>query len=116
MSLFTIVEDSHVHLHSGGLYKQTELYEKDGIMYAKWGAGFIGLRHGGVTTISKVRWDSIITVREWKIIKLGRMELIPLPKKKTNDDHQQVGIIEPISDKGHAPIKASSSRRKPRAK
>lgn len=117
MALFNIVADSHVILRSSGIWKQTELYERDGILYAKHGSGFIGLRTVGNTTLPKVQWEAIHSPREWKVILLGRLELIPLPPKKApKNDHQSDSSTSKSPDQGNAPIKASSPRRKPRAK
>lgn len=52
--LFTIVDDAHVILRSKGVYRQAKIYERDGVLYAGWGSGFIGLRKGNSTTLPNV--------------------------------------------------------------
>ena len=58
--LFTIIPDAQVVLRSKGIFKQAALYSREGRLYAKWGSGFIGLRHtGSGTTVPHVLWEHI---------------------------------------------------------
>lgn len=62
MDLFKRVPDGHCILSSNGVYKQCDLYEYNGHIYAKLGAGFIGLRESNgsrYTTLAKTFWLDI---------------------------------------------------------
>ena len=42
---------------SNGVYKQVDVYEREGLLYAKEGSGFVQLIYDGSTTKSKTRLD-----------------------------------------------------------
>ena len=59
MALFKIVENSKVVLKRKGTYMQVDTYERDGVLFARVGAGFVGLRPRGGTTSPDLLWDEI---------------------------------------------------------
>ena len=113
--LFHIVEDSYVVLRSKGIWKQTELHSRNEELYAKHGSGFIGLRDGGTTTIPNVSWETIDSKRDWNVIKMGRLQLLPL-KVKTNDSDQPGTPAGKSTDRCNAESEGKPQRRKPRTK
>lgn len=55
--LFHQIPDGVAILQSGGVYKQVDLYERAGYIYAKWGSGFVGLRSSSKgTSHPRVLW------------------------------------------------------------
>jgi hypothetical protein len=54
---FTIIDDAFVILRSRGVYKQAKAYERDGKIYAGFGAGFIQISKTGSTSVPNVRVD-----------------------------------------------------------
>ncbi|QJD54374.1 hypothetical protein [Aminobacter phage Erebus] len=73
MSLFTIIPDAIAILNAKGVFKQTEVYVREGVLYAKWSSGFIGLRHyDNGTTIPNVKWEHLEGV-EYEYSVLGKM-------------------------------------------
>lgn len=56
MTYFTIITGASALVHSGGVYRQTDLYARGKAIYAKYGAGFIKIGIGGATSAPKVRW------------------------------------------------------------
>jgi hypothetical protein len=109
--LFHIVEDSQVILRSKGVWKQATLYHRNEELYAKHGSGFIGLRNGRGTTLSNVSWEAIDSKREWTVIKMGRLELVPI-KEKTNDSSEQGNPSGDVPDQTNADKKSEPQRRK----
>lgn len=71
--LFHKIEHAFVVVQQGGVYKQCDVYVRKNELYAKWGAGYIGLRTHG-TTIPKAVWDHLEGV-EWDKDPLGRLIL-----------------------------------------
>lgn len=62
MDLFKKVPDAHCIIQVGGLYRQCDIYEYNGHLYAKYTSGFIGLRESGssrFTTLAKTQWLDI---------------------------------------------------------
>jgi hypothetical protein len=59
MELFHIVEDQQVILRANGVYRQAPLYQRAGLLYAKHGSGFIGLRGNNGTTVPNIGWEDI---------------------------------------------------------
>lgn len=57
MTFFTIITGATALIHTGGVYRQTNLYARGQSVYAKYGAGFIKLGIGGATSAPKVRWS-----------------------------------------------------------
>lgn len=56
MDYFTIINGATTLIHSGGVYRQADLYARGEALYAKYGAGYIRLGAGGATSAPKVRW------------------------------------------------------------
>lgn len=57
MNYFHQIEGAHAILRSRGVFKQVDLYVRDGRVFAQWGSGLIGLiayQHG--TTKPDVSW------------------------------------------------------------
>lgn len=74
MDLFKRVADAHCILLAGGTYKQADIYEYGGHLYAKAGSGFIGLREGNGsrhTTLAKTLWLDIDI--EYATVEHGRL-------------------------------------------
>lgn len=59
MDLFTIVEGGKVITTEKGVYRQSDLFERKGQLYAAHRTGFARLLTNGVTTVPHVRWDDI---------------------------------------------------------
>ena len=59
MYLFTVVEGGKVITVEKGVYRQSDLYERAGQLYAQHRTGFARLLTKGVTTVPNVRWDAI---------------------------------------------------------
>ncbi|WP_300440314.1 hypothetical protein [uncultured Mameliella sp.] len=59
MTFFTIITGAVALVHSGGVYRQADLYARGSAVYAKHGAGFIRLSIGGATSAPKIRWAEI---------------------------------------------------------
>lgn len=60
MSYFSIITGASALVHSGGVYRQSDLYARGSAVYAKYGAGFIKLSTGGATSAPKVRWADFV--------------------------------------------------------
>lgn len=57
MSFFKQVEGEAAVLVSDGIYRQVDLYSRDGYLFAKFGAGFVRLKADGSTSKSKLRLE-----------------------------------------------------------
>lgn len=57
MSFFKQVEGEAAVLVESGVYKQVDLYTRDGYLYAKSNGGFVRLMADGSTTKAKQRLD-----------------------------------------------------------
>lgn len=57
MSFFQHVEGEAAILVENGVYRQVDLYQRDGYLYAKVGNGFVRLMADGATTKAKLRLD-----------------------------------------------------------
>lgn len=56
MDYFTQIPGATALIHSGGVYRQADLYARKDAIYAKHGAGYIKLSIGGATSAPKIRW------------------------------------------------------------
>lgn len=56
MHFFTQITGAMALIHSGGVYRQTDLYARADAVYAKYGAGYIRLGIGGATSAPRVKW------------------------------------------------------------
>lgn len=57
MNYFTQIPGASALIHSGGVYRQTDLYARGEAIYAQHGGGFIKLAIGGATSAPKIRWS-----------------------------------------------------------
>lgn len=57
MSFFKHVEGEACVLVENGVYRQCDLYTRDGYLYAKTSGGFVRLYADGATTKAKMRLD-----------------------------------------------------------
>jgi len=74
MELFTIIDDAFAIMHGNGVYKQAKLYRRGKRIYAAHGAGFIGLRTDGATSIPNARWEELSI--EYNVGWLGVLEFV----------------------------------------
>lgn len=72
--LFTIIPQGVAVLNNKGVFKQADLYEREGRVYAAWGSGYIGLRSDKGTTIPNVRCEWFDGVQT-RVTKLGAIVL-----------------------------------------
>ena len=59
MNFFSIIPEGQAIVHQRGVYRQVPIYERDGKVYAKYGAGFVRLIQGGSTSAINIRWAEI---------------------------------------------------------
>lgn len=66
MEFFTAIPEGQAVIYSNGVYRQTSLFMRGDLVYAKYGSGFIRLSQGGSTSHPKFRWADIYTPNgEW---------------------------------------------------
>jgi hypothetical protein len=73
MSFFQQVEGEAAVLVENGVYRQCDLYTRDGYLYAKVGSGFVRLMADGATTKAKLRLDHMSWTGDLKRDPLGRL-------------------------------------------
>lgn len=61
MGLFVESEGDVAILSMGGVYKQVEVYTRDGYLYAKANGGFVRLMADGATSKPNCRLDHLVT-------------------------------------------------------
>ena len=59
MSAFKHIEGEYAIISQGGVYKQVDLYERDGLIYAKAAGGYVQLRYDGSTSKDKLRLQEL---------------------------------------------------------
>lgn len=59
MGFFKHIEGEAAVLVDKGVYRQVDLYERDGVLYAKVGAGFVKLYATGATTKPSTRVETL---------------------------------------------------------
>ncbi|MEM9762128.1 MAG: hypothetical protein AAF968_06415 [Pseudomonadota bacterium] len=59
MDRFHKIEDGAAIIRSKGVFRQVDIYRRGTRIYAKYGAGFVGLMTGGTTTKTDVRWFGV---------------------------------------------------------
>jgi len=59
MDLFSIVEGGKVIISERGIYRQTDLYERSGTLFAAFRGGFVRLLCRENTTAPHVKWSAI---------------------------------------------------------
>lgn len=73
MSFFRQIEGEAAVLVENGVYKQVDLYSRDGALYAKASGGFVKLYADGATTKAKLRLDTLSWDGELYRDALGRL-------------------------------------------
>jgi hypothetical protein len=73
MGLFQQVEGEAAILVHNGVYKQTDLYSRNGYLYAKIGGGFVRLNADASTTKSAMRLDTLTWTGALAKDALGRL-------------------------------------------
>ena len=73
MSGFNKLEGEFAITVSNGVYKQSDVYERNGYLYVKSGSGFVQLNHTGGTSTPKVRLDELNMETPIAMSKLGRL-------------------------------------------
>ena len=73
MSGFNKLEGEFAITVSNGVYKQVDVYERNGYLYVAQGSGFIQINHTGGTTSPKVRLDELNIETPIAMSKLGRL-------------------------------------------
>lgn len=73
MSFFQQVEGEAAVLVENGVYRQCDIYTRDGYLYAKVGSGFVRLMADGSTTKSRLRLDFMSWTGDLRRDGLGRL-------------------------------------------
>lgn len=64
--LFTFLgPNAQALLHAHGSFREAQLYEYDGKLYAKVGSAFIKLMPNGQTSKNKTYWKAIYGIQSW---------------------------------------------------
>jgi hypothetical protein len=82
MAFFKQSEGDACIVVSNGVYQQTDVYERDGYLFAKVGGGFIRLMADGSTTKAKTRLEFISFQKDLYRDPLGRLCSGDAPGKK----------------------------------
>lgn len=77
MNFFTRVEDGHVIVRRGGVYRQADLFHRKEKLFARIGGGFIRLAAGGATSVTAVSWLEIDCGDASYIEKNGAIAYVP---------------------------------------
>ncbi len=75
MGMFQHVEGDTVIVVENGVYKQCDLYKRNGFLFAKIGGGFVRLMVDASTSKARMRLDSIFTELGLATDGLGRLML-----------------------------------------
>lgn len=59
MSAFKLIEGEYAIVSMSGTFKQVPLAERNGLLYAAVGGGYVQLRHDGSTSKDKLRLDEM---------------------------------------------------------
>lgn len=59
MNFFSEIPEGQAIVQCNGVYRQVKIVERAGLLYAKYGAGFVKLAQGGGTSHIRVRWLEI---------------------------------------------------------
>ena len=73
MAGFTKLEGEFAVTVQNGVYKQVDVYERNGYLFVSHGSGYIQLTHTGSTTAPKVRLDELNMETPIAMSKLGRL-------------------------------------------
>ena len=90
MGLFQQVEGEAIVLVSNGVYKQVDIYKRDGYLYAKAGGGFVRLNSDGSTTKAKTRIDTMTWTGALYRDGLGRLMAESLGGAKPIEQNRQL--------------------------
>lgn len=88
MSFFKQVVGEAAILRENGIFRQVDLYTRDGYLYAKFGSGFVWLAADGSTTKAKVALDHMSWTGQLCHDRYGRLctndvpEAIPLEAQR----------------------------------
>lgn len=92
MAGFKQLEGEFAVTVSGGVYKQSDVYERNGLLFVKHGSGFVQLDYMGGTSTDKLRLDELNVETPLAMTKLGRIcikghpaipEQKPLPEERS---------------------------------
>lgn len=93
MSFFQQIEGDAAILVQNGVYKQVDLYSRDGYLFAKTQGGFVRLFSDGSTTHPKLRLDFLSYEGELGTDGLGRLVRSGHPKFKALAPEKQQFLI-----------------------
>ena len=97
MSFFQQVEGEAAVLVENGVYRQCDLYTRDGYLYAKIGSGFVRLHSDGATTKAKCRLDHMSWTGDLARDQLGRLCRPDVPRSKVlGADQAQLLLGAPV--------------------
>lgn len=85
MSFFVHVEGEAAILVENGVYRQVDLYTRDGFLYAKTSGGFVRLMADGSTTKAKMRLEHLSWTGELRRDVLGRLCTVDVSGSKALD-------------------------------
>lgn len=83
MGLFKQIEGENAVIVESGVYKQADLYTRNGYLYAKAGGGFVRLYADGSTSKAKCRLDVLTFSKPLGTDKLGRLCDASVPGART---------------------------------
>ena len=63
MNYFSEIPECQIIIRNNGVYRQVDGFQRDGKIYAKYGAGYVRLLQGGGTTQPRIGWLEIDTPR-----------------------------------------------------
>lgn len=73
MGMFKQIEGENAIVVEGGVFKQTDLYTRDGYLYAKAGGGFVRLYADGSTSKARCRLDVLTFDKPLRVDNFGRL-------------------------------------------
>lgn len=93
MSFFQHAEGEAAVLVGNGVYRQADLYTRDGYLYAKHGAGFVRLLADGSTSYAKLRLEYLTWTGHPAKDALGRLCTGTVPGAKPLDRPQELRLL-----------------------
>lgn len=93
MSFFQQVEGEAAVLVVEGVYRQVDLYKRDGFLYAAYAGGFVRLMADGSTSKAKMRLDHMSWGGPLYKDALGRLVADHMPGVKTLEGTQSVLLL-----------------------
>ncbi len=76
---FVIVEGVQVVVLKSGVFKQVNVYQRSGQLYAATAGGYVSLSRDSVTSVPSIRWKGFVeqtnTDFKYEIGKIGWLEL-----------------------------------------